>query len=43
MIMYKKFAIALISIFLIPFSTIAASDGNLLFSEKEKPKNIKEH
>ena len=40
--MYKKFVIILISIFLLSFNAIAASDGELAFSEGEKPKKIKD-
>ncbi len=38
--MYKKFAISLISIFLLSFSAFAASDGELKLSENNKPKKI---
>ena len=40
--MYKKFVIALFSIFLLSFNAIAASDGELVLSENEKPKKIKD-
>ena len=40
--MYKKFIIALFSIFLFSFNVIAASDGELVLSENEKPKKIKD-
>jgi phospholipid-binding lipoprotein MlaA len=40
--MYKKFVISLISIFLLSFNANAASDGELLLSENEKPKKIKD-
>ena len=40
--MYKKFTIILISICLLSFSAIAASDGELSLSEKEQPKKIKD-
>ena len=40
--MYKKFVITLFSIFLLSFNAIAASDGELILSEKEKPKKIKD-
>ena len=40
--MYKKFAISLLSIFLLSFNAIAASDGELALSEKDKPKKIKD-
>ena len=39
--MYKRFVIILISIFL-SFNAIAASDGELVLSENEKPKKIKD-
>ena len=39
--MSKKFVIALLSIFLLSFNAIAASDGELVLSENEKPKKIK--
>tara|TARA_B100001057_G_scaffold170157_1_gene170915 strand:- start:1769 stop:2569 length:801 start_codon:yes stop_codon:yes gene_type:complete len=38
--MYKKFAISLISIFLLSFSAFAASDGELKLSENNQPKKI---
>ena len=41
--MYKKFLLTLISILLISFNAIAASDGELILSENEKPKKIKEN
>ena len=40
--MYKKFIILLISIFLLSFSAIAASDGELVLSKKEQSKKIKD-
>ena len=40
--MYKKFVITIFSIFLLSFNAIAASDGELILSEKEKPKKIKD-
>ena len=40
--MYKKFVVTLISIFLLCFNAIAASDGELVLSENEKPKKIKD-
>ena len=40
--MYKKFVITLISIFLLSFNAIAASDGELVLSENEQPKKIKD-
>ena len=40
--MCKKFLIAFISIFLLSFSAIAGSDGELVLSENEKPKKIKD-
>ena len=40
--MYKKFLITLFSIFLFSFNAIAASDGELVLSENEKPKKIKD-
>ena len=40
--MYKKFVITLISILLLSFNAIAASDGELALSENEKPKKIKD-
>ena len=40
--MYKKFLITLFSIFLFSFNAIAASDGELVLTEKEKPKKIKD-
>ena len=42
MTMCKKFVIALFSIFLLSYSAIAASDGELALSENEKPKKIKD-
>ena len=40
--MYKKFLITLFSIFFISFNAIAASDGELVLSENEKPKKTKD-
>ena len=40
--MFQKFAIILVSIFLLSFNAIAASDGELVLSENEKPKKIKD-
>ena len=40
--MYKKFVVTLISILLLSFNVIAASDGELVLSENEKPKKIKD-
>ena len=40
--MYKKFVITLISIFLLSFNAIAGSSGELVLSENEKPKKIKD-
>ena len=40
MLMYKKFTISLISIFLLSFSAFAASDGELKLSENNQPKKI---
>ena len=40
--MYRKFAICLISIFLISSGVFAASDGELKLSENEQPKKIKD-
>ena len=40
--MYKKFLLTLISILLLSFNAIAASDGELKLSENEKPKKIKD-
>ena len=40
--MYKKFVITLISIFLLSFNANAASDGELVLSENEKPKKTKD-
>ena len=40
--MFKKFLIALVSIFLLSFNAIAASDGELTLSDNEKPKKIKD-
>ena len=40
--MYKKFLITFISTFLLSFSAIAASDGELLISENEEPKKVKD-
>ena len=40
--MFKKFAITLISIFLLSFNAIADSDGELALSEKEQPKKIRD-
>ena len=40
--MYKKFAISLISIFLLSSSAFSASDGELKLSENEQPKKIKD-
>ena len=40
--MYKKFVINLISIFLISFNATAGSNGELVLSENEKPKKIKD-
>ena len=40
--MYKKFAIILASIFLVTFNALAASDGELIISENDKPKKIKD-
>ena len=40
MLMYKKFVITLISIFLISFNAIAASDGKLELSENKQPEKI---
>ena len=38
--MYKKFSIILVSIFLLSFNAIAASDGELVLQENEEPKKI---
>ena len=38
--MYKRFVITLISIFLVSFNAIAASDGELVLSENTQPKKI---
>ena len=40
--MYKKFIITLVSFLLLTFNAIAASDGELMLSENEKPKKIKD-
>ena len=40
--MYKKFVIILISIFLLSFNAIAASDGELVLLGNEKPKKTKD-
>ena len=40
--MNKKFAITLISIFLLSFSAFGASDGELVITENKKPKKIKD-
>ena len=40
--MCKKFLITLFSVFLLSFNAIAASDGELILSENEKPKKIKD-
>tara|TARA_B100000886_G_scaffold156875_1_gene106861 strand:+ start:55 stop:855 length:801 start_codon:yes stop_codon:yes gene_type:complete len=40
--MYKKFAIIFISIFLLSFNAIAASDSELVLSKNEQPKKIKD-
>ncbi len=40
--MYKKFAISLISIFLLSSNAFSASDGELKLSENEQPKKIKD-
>ena len=40
--MYKRFIITLISVFLLSFNAIAASDGELVLSENENPKKIKD-
>ncbi len=40
--MYKQFVITLVSIFLLSFNAIAASDGELVLSEKEQSKKIKD-
>ena len=40
--MYKIFVITLISIFLLSFGAIAASDGELTLSENEDPKKVKD-
>ena len=40
--MYKKFVITLISVFLLSFNAIAASDGEIVLSENEQPKKIKD-
>ena len=36
--MYKKFVLTLVSFLLLSFNAIAASDGELILSENEKPK-----
>ena len=36
--MFKKFAITLVSIFLLTFNASADSDGELALSENEQPK-----
>ena len=40
--MYKKFILTLISISLLSFNAIAGSSGELVLSENEKPKKIKD-
>ena len=40
--MYKKFIIILASIFLLTFNAIAGTDGELILSENDKPKKIKD-
>ena len=40
--MYKKFLITLFSVFLLSFNAIAASDGEIVLSENEQPKKIKD-
>ena len=40
--MYKKFLIILFSVFLLSFNAIAASDGEIVLSENEQPKKIKD-
>ncbi len=40
--MYKKFLVTLFSIFLLSFNAIAASDGELILSENEQPRKIKD-
>ena len=40
--MYKQFVITLVSIFLLSFNANAASDGELVFSEKEQSKKVKD-
>ena len=42
MFMYKKLTILIISIFLTSFNAFAASDGDLVLSENEQPKKVKE-
>ena len=39
--MCKKFIIVLISIVLLSFNAIAASDGELFISENKEPKKVK--
>ena len=40
--MYKKFAIIILSIFLLSFNAIAASDGELVLTKNEQSKKIKD-
>ena len=40
--MYKKFIIILASIFLLTFNALAGTDGELILSENDKPKKIKD-
>ena len=40
--MYKRFVITLVSIFMLSLNAIAASDGELVLSEKEQPKKIRD-
>ena len=40
--MYKKFVITLVSLLILSFNEIAASDGELMLSEYKKPKKIKD-
>ncbi len=42
MSMYKKIVIIFVSIFLLSFNAIAASDGELVLSENEEPKKTKD-
>ena len=40
--MYKKFVLTLVSFLFLSFNAIAASDGELILKENEKPKKIKD-